>query len=158
MSQQKQQPLSVQQILLFHETRLKQLDETLNKLTESETNATKEQTMKENNVLKTMAMNQRNFNGELEKFANRVTKVEQLLIDVSVELSKLKNLIVTTEQPADIEEVTLEVVEQAENVKDEVKVAVQEELREQAAEQVVATEETKTNNEENGVTFQEEQK
>ena len=142
MSQQKQQPLSVQQILLFHETRLKQLDETLKTLTESEKTASKEQTLKENNVLKTMAMNQRTFNGELEKFANRVTKVEQLLIDVSVELSKLKNLTATTEQPAELEEVTLEVVEKVENIKEEVKVAVQEELKEQAAEQVVATEET----------------
>ena len=142
MSQQKQQPLSVQQILLFHETRLKQLDETLKMMTESEKTATKEQTLKENNVLKTMAMNQRTFNGELEKFANRVTKVEQLLIDVSVELSKLKNLTTTTEQSAELEEVTLEVVEKIENIKEEVKVAVQEELKEQAAEQVVATEDT----------------
>jgi len=149
MSQQKQQPLSVQQILLFHETRLKHLDGILNKLTEGETNATKEQTMKENNVLKTMVMNQRNFNGELEKFANRVTKVEQLLIDVSVELSTLKNLSLTREQHSDIEEVTLEVVEKVENVNDEVKVAVQEELREQAAEQLVVTEEIKTADAEN---------
>ena len=147
MSQQKQQPLSVQQILLFHETRLKQLDETLKTMTDATKSVDREQEMKENTILKTMAMNQRNFNAELEKFANRVTKVEQLLIDVSVELSKLKNL-TSTSVPVEKEEVTLEVVEKPEDVKEtvqeEVKAAVKVEIQEKAEEVHVEVEEVET--------------
>lgn len=147
MSQQKQQPLSVQQILLFHETRLKQLDETLKTMTDATKSVDREQEMKENTILKTMAMNQRNFNAELEKFANRVTKVEQLLIDVSVELSKLKNL-TSTSATVEKEEVTLEVVEKTEDVKEtvqeEVKAAVKVEIQEKAEEVHVEVEEVET--------------
>ena len=77
---QQKKPLSVQQILVFHETRLKQLDEMLKTVTVEKSQEQQQAKIKEDNIIRKMAMNQGNFNNELQNFANRVSKVEQLLV------------------------------------------------------------------------------
>ena len=102
-TQQKPRPVNVQQILLFHETRLKNVDETLKDLVQFKESQTKDGSLKEqrdSNVIKTMAMNQNNFNKTLQEFSERISKVQDLFIDIQHELKKLKegNVVVSPSQ------------------------------------------------------------
>lgn len=102
-TQQKPRPVNVQQILLFHETRLKNVDETLKELVEFKEEQTKDGSLKEqrdSNVIKTMAMNQNNFNKTLQEFSERISKVQDLFIDIQHELKNLKegNVVVSAPQ------------------------------------------------------------
>ena len=72
-TQQKPRPVNVQQILLFHETRLKNVDETLKELVEFKEEQTKDGSLKEqrdSNVIKTMAMNQTILIKRFKNFLN----------------------------------------------------------------------------------------
>jgi len=92
-SQQTNKQVNVQQILLFHETRLKNVDEILKDLIKFKDSQNKGESLKEqrdSNTVKTMAMNQNNFNKTLHEFSERVSKVEQLLIDIKFETKALK--------------------------------------------------------------------
>ena len=102
-TQQKPRPVNVQQVLLFHETRLKNVDETLKELVDFKESQTKDGSLKEqrdSNVIKTMAMNQNNFNKTLQEFSERISKVQDLFIDIQHELKKLKegNVVVSPSQ------------------------------------------------------------
>lgn len=102
-SQEKPRPVNVQQVLLFHETRLKNVDETLKELVDFKDSQTKNESLKEqrdSNVIKTMAMNQNNFNKTLQEFSQRISKVQDLFIDIQHELKNLKqeNVVVSTSQ------------------------------------------------------------
>lgn len=102
-SQQKPRPVNVQQVLLFHETRLKNVDETLKELVDFKDSQTENESLKEqrdSNVIKTMAMNQNNFNKTLQEFSQRISKVQDLFIDIQHELKNLKqeNVVVSTSQ------------------------------------------------------------
>jgi hypothetical protein len=102
-TQQKPRPVNVQQILLFHETRLKNVDETLKELVdfkESQTNNGSLKEQRDSNVIKTMAMNQNNFNKTLQEFSQRISKVQDLFIDIQHELKNLKegNVVVSPSQ------------------------------------------------------------
>lgn len=133
MSQpQKQKPLSIQQILVFHEQRLKQLDEMLKSMNLEKSEEQQKEKVAEDNIIRRMAMNQGNFNNELQKFANRVSKVEQLLIDVTFQLSEMKKSMVPNEE----EKITLEVKEITEEAKEEVKEEVKEEAKEEVKQEV----------------------
>lgn len=102
-SQQNSRPVNVQQVLLFHETRLKNVDETLKELVDFKDSQTENESLKEqrdSNVIKTMAMNQNNFNKTLQEFSQRISKVQDLFIDIQHELKNLKqeNVVVSTSQ------------------------------------------------------------
>jgi ABC-type transporter Mla subunit MlaD len=102
-SQEKPRPVNVQQVLLFHETRLKNVDETLKELVDFKDSQTENESLKEqrdSNVIKTMAMNQNNFNKTLQEFSERISKVQDLFIDIQHELKNLKqeNVVVSTSQ------------------------------------------------------------
>ena len=102
-TQQKPRPVNVQQILLFHETRLKNVDETLKELVDFKESQTTNESLKEqrdSNVIKTMAMNQNNFNKTLQEFSQRISKVQDLFIDIQHELKNLKegNVVVSPSQ------------------------------------------------------------
>jgi hypothetical protein len=102
-TQQKPRPVNVQQILLFHETRLKNVDETLKELVDFKESQTNNESLKEqrdSNVIKTMAMNQNNFNKTLQEFSERISKVQDLFIDIQHELKNLKegNVVVSPSQ------------------------------------------------------------
>ena len=87
-TQKNNRPLSVQTILLFHETRLNKIDKILNELTQTKGGSLKEQ--RDSNVIKTMAMNQTNFNKTLEEFSERINKLQDLFIDIQHEFKNLK--------------------------------------------------------------------
>lgn len=100
-SQQNPRPVNVQQVLLFHETRLKNVDETLKELVDFKESQTNNESLKEqrdSNVIKTMAMNQNNFNKKLQEFSERISKVQDLFIDIQHELKNLKERDVSVSQ------------------------------------------------------------
>ena len=102
-SQQNSRPVNVQQVLLFHETRLKNVDETLKELVDFKESQTENESLTEqrdSNVIKTMAMNQNNFNKTLQEFSERISKVQDLFVDIQHELKNLKdgNVVVSASQ------------------------------------------------------------